>query len=154
MSAPGERLPVRRVVTGLDAQGRSAVVRDGEVPGSGHAARLIWRNAAVPAQSAGNADTSAPVAMEFLHDGGCNFILTELPPGTDAFMHATDTIDYIAVLRGEVVLVLETGEVALKAGDVCVDRGVLHGWRNDRAEAAVFVSVTIPAQPVGAGRTV
>jgi mannose-6-phosphate isomerase-like protein (cupin superfamily) len=44
--------------------------------------------------------------------------------------------------------------VTLRAGDCIVDRGVIHGWRNDGAEPAVYASVTIPAQPVGQGRTV
>jgi mannose-6-phosphate isomerase-like protein (cupin superfamily) len=94
--------------------------------------------------------------MAMLHDGGTNFLLTELPPGAggDAFMHATDTIDYLVMLSGAVVLVLETGEVTLRAGDLIVDRGVIHGWRNDGDAPAVFCSVTLPAHPVGKGRTV
>ena len=69
-------------------------------------------------------------------------------------MHATDTIDYLVVVSGELVLVLETGEVTLRAGDLIVDRGVLHGWRNDSDAPTTYVSVTIPAHPVGKGRTV
>jgi mannose-6-phosphate isomerase-like protein (cupin superfamily) len=152
MNSPGNR----RVVTGLDAEGRSCVIIDGPVPRHGAAANLVWRTAAVPADNAGTADTAAPYDMAMLHDGGANFILTELPPGPggQAFMHATDTIDYLTVLSGEVVLVLETGEVTLRAGDLLVDRGVVHGWRNDGDEPAVFCSVTMPAYPVGSGRTV
>jgi mannose-6-phosphate isomerase-like protein (cupin superfamily) len=145
----------RRVVTGLDAEGRSCVLIDGPVPRHGPVANLVWRNA-LPADNSGTADEAVPYAMELLHDGGVNFILTELPPGLsgDAFMHATDTIDYLVVISGEVVLVLETGEVTLRAGDLIVDRGVIHGWRNDGAVPAVYASVTIPAHPTGKGRTV
>jgi mannose-6-phosphate isomerase-like protein (cupin superfamily) len=152
MSGPG----LRRVVTGLDAAGRSCVVFDGPVPRHSPVANLVWRTAAVPADNAGDEDAAAAYAMEMLHDGGTNFILTELPPGLtgDAFMHATDTIDYLVVISGEVVLVLEAGEVRLRPGDLIVDRGVIHGWRNDGAEPAVYASVTIPARPVGNGRTV
>ena len=60
--------------------------------------------------------------MELLHDGGSNFLLVELRPGMGRFMHATDTLDYLVVLTGEVVLELETGEVLLKPGDFVVDR--------------------------------
>ena len=146
----------RRVVTGLDPEGKSCVLIDGPVPRHGPVANLVWRSGAVPADNSGAADAAAPYEMAMLHDGGTNFILTELPPGLagDAFMHATDTIDYLVVISGEVVLVLETGEVTLRAGDCIVDRGVIHGWRNDGAEPAVYVSVTIPANPVGNGRTV
>jgi mannose-6-phosphate isomerase-like protein (cupin superfamily) len=146
----------RRVVTGLDAEGRSCVVIDGPVPRHAPVANLVWRSAAVPADNSGSADAAVPYAMEMLHDGGTNFILTELPArmSGEAFMHATDTIDYLVVISGEVVLALETGEVTLRAGDLIVDRGVIHGWRNDGEVPAVYASVTIPAQPVGQGRTV
>lgn len=145
----------RRVVTGLNAQGKSCVVLDGAVPRHGPAANLVWRNA-LPADNLGAADAAVPYAMAHLHDGQANFILTELPPGPsgEAFMHATDTIDYLVMISGEVVLVVETGEVTLRPGDFVVDRGVVHGWRNDGAVPAVFASVTIPANPVGKGRTV
>jgi mannose-6-phosphate isomerase-like protein (cupin superfamily) len=141
----------RRVVTGLNAEGRSCVIIDGPVPRRGGAANLVWRTPAVPADNAGTADAAAPYDMAMLHDGGTNFLLTELPPGAggDAFMHATDTIDYLVMLSGAVVLVLETGEVTLRAGDLIVDRGVVHGWRNDGDVSAVFCSVTMPAHPVG-----
>jgi mannose-6-phosphate isomerase-like protein (cupin superfamily) len=146
----------RRVVTGLDAQGKSCVILDGEVPRHSPVANLVWRSGAVPADNSGSADAAVPYAMEMLHDGGTNFILTEFPPGMagEAFMHATDTIDYLIVISGEVVLALETGEVTLRAGDLIVDRGVIHGWRNDGEVPAVYASVTIPAKPVGRGRTV
>ena len=42
----------------------------------------------------------------------------------------------------------------LRAGDFIVDRGVIHAWRNDGAVPAVYASVTIPAHPVGQGRTI
>jgi mannose-6-phosphate isomerase-like protein (cupin superfamily) len=146
----------RRVVTGLDGQGKSCVIFDGEVLRHAPVANLVWRSGAVPADNSGRADAAGPYAMEMLHDGGTNFILTEFPPGMggEAFMHATDTIDYLIVISGEVVLVLETGEVTLRAGDLIVDRGVIHGWRNDADVPAVYASVTIPAKPVGQGRTV
>lgn len=146
----------RRVVTGLNAAGKSCVVIDGPVPRRRPVANLVWRTGALPADNSGMADEAVSYEMDMLHDGGVNFILTELPPGLGghAFMHSTDTIDYLVVISGEVVLVLEAGEVTLRAGDVIVDRGVIHGWRNDGAVSAVFTSVTIPALPVGQGRTV
>jgi mannose-6-phosphate isomerase-like protein (cupin superfamily) len=132
------------------------VIFDGPVPRHGPVANLVWRSGAVPADNSGAADAAVPYAMEMLHDGGTNFILTEFPPGMagEAFMHATDTIDYLFVISGEVVLVLEADEVTLRAGDLIVDRGVIHGWRNDGHLPAVYASVTIPAHPVGKGRTV
>ena len=63
-------------------------------------------------------------------------------------MHVTDTIDYIAVVRGEITLVLEDGEEVLRAGDVVVDRGVPHAWENRGVEPALIVAVLVDAAPL------
>jgi quercetin dioxygenase-like cupin family protein len=149
-------MSLRRVVTGLDAEGRSCVKFDGDAPRHDGVANLVWRTSSVPADNSGDEDASVPYRMEFLHDGGTNFIFTEFPPGRGelAFMHATDTIDYLVVISGEITLVLEESETVCGPGTLIVDRGVNHGWRNDGAEMAVYASVTIPAKPVGKGRTV
>ena len=144
----------RRVVTGLDEQGRSCVTIDGPVPRHDQATNLVWRSHAVPADNSGNADNAIPYTMEMLHDGGSNFMLVELPPGIPSYKHATDTLDYLIVLSGNVILELDTEEVALGPGDFIVDRGVIHAWRNDGPETAVMASITLPALPVGNGRTV
>jgi quercetin dioxygenase-like cupin family protein len=144
----------RRVVTGLNAEGRSCVVIDGPVPADVHSTTIVWRTAALPADNAGNADAARPYAMEMLHDGGSNFMLVTLPPGMGRFMHATDTIDYLVVLSGRIVIELEAGEAAMEPGDFIVDRGVLHAWRNDGPDDAVMITVTLPAHPVGQGRNV
>jgi mannose-6-phosphate isomerase-like protein (cupin superfamily) len=70
--------------------------------------------------------------------------LTSDHPG----MHVTDTIDYVAVIRGEITLVLEDGEQELRAGDVVVDRGVPHAWENRGVEPAVIVAVLVDAAPL------
>jgi quercetin dioxygenase-like cupin family protein len=145
----------RRVITGLDDQGRSTVIIDGPVPhfDSGAGASVVWRSG-IPADNSGSADTAAPYDIAMLHDGQCSFTVAEFAPGTtEAFMHATDTIDYIVMLKGEVTFVVETGEVTLKAHDLLVDRGIVHGWRNDGTEPALVAVVNLPSLPVGKGRT-
>lgn len=150
----------RRVVTGLDAQGRSCVVMDGPIPsfdpgeGGISSAALAWRTASLPADNAGADETAVPYRTELLHESGSNFAICRFPNGTQAYMHATDTIDYLVVLSGHVTLVLETGEAALGPGDFVVDRGVMHGWRNDSDEPCVCAVVNLPALPVGKGRTI
>jgi quercetin dioxygenase-like cupin family protein len=144
----------RRVVTGLDAGGRSAVVIDGPIPAmNAMSAALAWR-CGIPADNSGNEDPVAPYAIEMLHSGDANFAICQFPPGAEAYMHATDTVDYLVVLSGEVTLVLEKGEARLKAGDIVVDRGVMHGWRNDGAQPCTCAVVNIPSHPVGKGRTI
>lgn len=145
----------RRVVTGLDAQGRSCVAIDGPIARrSAMSAALAWRTDALPADNAGNADAAVPYALDLLHAPGSNFAICEFPPNMPEFMHATDTIDYLVVLSGRVTLVLESGEAELAAGDFVIDRGVMHGWRNPHGEPCVAAVVNLPAQPVGKGRTI
>ena len=147
--------PARRVVTGLDAQGRSCVLIDGPVPAWGETGGRVWRTTSHPADNSVQADCpDEPFSFEVMHTGGSVVMMHEFAPGIADFWHATDSIEYLAMLSGAVVLRLEAGEVTLNAGDVLVDRGVLHSWHNPFAEPARAMIVAMPAQPVGKGRTV
>jgi len=152
MSAP--RPNPRRVVIGIDTDGKSCIQIDGPVPALSNSSDLIWRTATVPADNSGQRDMASSYTMEMLHDGGSNFMLVTFPPHMGPYMHATDTLDYLVVLSGQIVLQLEADEVVLHPGDLVVDRGVIHAWRNDTDQPATMVSVTVPAKPVGKGRTV
>ena len=144
----------RRVVTGLDAEGKSCILIDGPVPRQSQSSDMIWRTPTIPADNSGAEDMAVPYAMEHLHDGGSNFMIVTFPPHMGPYMHATDTLDYLVVLSGQIVMQLEAEEVVLHPGDLIVDRGVAHAWRNDTDQPATMVSVTVPAVPVGNGRTV
>jgi mannose-6-phosphate isomerase-like protein (cupin superfamily) len=154
LTAP-DPLALRRVVTGLDAEGRSAVVIDGPIPHfNAMSAALVWRTDAIPADNLGTPHTAIPYAIELLHAPGSNFAVCQFLAGAREIMHATDTIDYLVILSGRVTLVLEEGEAKLGPGDLVVDRGVVHGWRNPHDEACVAAVVNLPAHPVGQGRTI
>lgn len=148
--------PVRRVVTGLDAQGRSCILLDGPAPQPGGTAiNMVWRTDAIPADNSGRADIDdTPFGFELMHAGGSLCTVLDYPPGMTTFMHATDTLDYIVVIRGEVTIVTETGEAKCRPGDIIVDRGILHAWRNDTSEVATIAVIIVPAHPVGKGKTV
>lgn len=45
-------------------------------------------------------------------------------------MHRTESVDYGVVMEGEITLVLDQGEVQLRAGSVVVQRGTNHAWAN------------------------
>jgi len=145
----------RRVVTGLDGAGRSCVLIDGPIPRFNEmTAALAWRTDSQPATNEHPGDTVAPYAVDMLHTPGSNFAICQFPPGSPEIMHATDTIDYLVILKGRVTLVLEDGEADLGPGDFVVDRGVMHGWRNPHGEPCVAAVVNLPAHPVGGGRTI
>jgi len=145
-------LACRRAISGVGPSGKSTVVLHDPIPEG--VVTTIWHTPRLPACNVGADDSAPPYATELLHSGGSLFMLVRMPPGVEQFWHATDTIDYITMISGSVTLMLEDGEVLLSAGDVCVDRGVVHSWRNDGSETAVYTCVILPAEPVGAGRTV
>jgi mannose-6-phosphate isomerase-like protein (cupin superfamily) len=61
--------------------------------------------------------------------------------GKRTVMHRTRTLDYVVVIEGELVLILDDTEVTLKPGDVVVQRGTDHAWENRSdtiARAAFF----------------
>jgi mannose-6-phosphate isomerase-like protein (cupin superfamily) len=61
-------------------------------------------------------------------------------------MHTTDTVDYDIIMSGELWLELDDGkEVHLRAGDIVVQNGTRHAWRNKRTEPCVMYSVLVGA---------
>lgn len=67
-------------------------------------------------------------------------------------MHFSETVDYGVMLSGEVTMLLDEGEVTLRAGDVVVQRGAAHAWANRGTVPAMMAVVIVGAQPL-AGRT-
>jgi quercetin dioxygenase-like cupin family protein len=53
------------------------------------------------------------------------------------------------VLSGEIVALMDEGEVILKAGDVLIQRGTNHAWSNRTDEPAYLAFVLIDAEMVG-----
>ncbi len=60
-------------------------------------------------------------------------------------MHKTTSLDVIILIKGEVDLLLDQGEVSLKPGDVVIQRATNHGWVNKGSETALLVAVLIHA---------
>ncbi|GAA2277464.1 cupin domain-containing protein [Streptomyces hawaiiensis] len=62
-------------------------------------------------------------------------------------MHATPTVDYGIVLQGEIVLELDDGHcTSLSAGDVVIQNGTRHAWRNRSDQPATMAFVLIGAE--------
>ena len=58
-------------------------------------------------------------------------------------MHRTQTVDYGVVIEGEITLVLDDSEVALKPGSVVVQRGTNHAWANRSGKVCRMMFVLI-----------
>lgn len=76
-------------------------------------------------------------------------VLRGRPPRHPA-IHRTRSLDYVVVLEGEIDLLLDDGDVRLKAGDVVVQQATNHAWINRGAQtcrlAMVFVDAEEPAE--------
>jgi mannose-6-phosphate isomerase-like protein (cupin superfamily) len=87
-------------------------------------------------------DPAAAAAEAAKHSPG----LAELFEPDNPGMHATPTVDYVVVLDGELWLELTDGEVHLTAGDVVVQHGTRHAWRNRSGNPATLLAVLIGAR--------
>ncbi len=62
-------------------------------------------------------------------------------------MHTTESIDYGIVLDGEIELELSKGQrTLLKAGDVVVQNGTRHAWRNHSGKPATVFFILLGAR--------
>jgi quercetin dioxygenase-like cupin family protein len=66
--------------------------------------------------------------------------------GRHPLMHRTETIDYAIVVSGEITMLLDVGEVLLKAGDILVQCGTNHAWVNRSNAPAVVIFVLIDGE--------
>ena len=148
--------PARRIVTGHDENGKSVVLSDGWPPqhhsmrGPSVGADFIemW-NAPLAVPLLTSVEAREPNEREFTImpvAGHLLRILEIYPPkdgGKRTVMHRTQTLDYVVVIEGELVLLLDDSEVTLKQGDVVVQRGTNHAWENrsDRVARAAFFHI-------------
>ena len=148
-------LEIRRVVTGHDANGR-AIVKFDELANNtvlnrpGAVGAVIWSTEGFPVDNMNDAD-GAKREVNTSDSGGTIFRVVSYAPGVAPRMHRTESIDYAVVVSGEIDMQLDDMEVHLKAGDVLVQRGTIHGWVNRGTEPCVVAFVLIGAQPVGTG---
>lgn len=70
---------------------------------------------------------------------GLAALFEPLSPG----VHTTDTVDYVIVLQGGIVLELDNESVTLETGDVVVQNATRHAWRNPYDVAVVLGIVTV-----------
>jgi quercetin dioxygenase-like cupin family protein len=151
--------PIRRVITGHSGKNVAKVIRDGaatntKTPREGVASTLMWCTDAMPAEigtGEGVEDMGARILGTAPPANGSRFIVMEFAPGIASEMHRTETIDYIAVLDGEIDMDMDDSTVTLHAGDVMVQRGTNHAWVNRGTRPARLAIVLLDAKPLGIG---
>jgi hypothetical protein len=83
----------------------------------------------------------APVAEESLDMGDAGIVTAD----GGGNMHRTDSVDFLFVLEGEVVLRHPGGtdDVTLRRGDFFVQNGAMHEWENRSADRCVMACVVL-----------
>ena len=150
----------------------------------GHGMAQLWSTLPLPTLPDQASDPTVALASLIPTQGGTSIALFDFPPdtvmhnpadGVQAYtelgaalpgliecfeadspgMHTTATIDYGVILEGEMWLELDNGESRLvKAGDIVIQNGTRHAWRNKSQQIAralfVMIGVT-PSAPTSQG---
>lgn len=144
---------VRRVVTGHDGDGRSVFRADDRfdldfVKSDDAQMATIWATDSVPADLNDETDGRDIETGITLNRGSVIRVVDMLPRGQSP-RHRTNSIDYGIVLSGKLELELDDGRVTcLDPGDIVVQRGTMHLWRNPSETEicrVAFVLVEAPA---------
>jgi len=87
--------------------------------------------------------------ISYTHNIGQTTSNLKIPPT----QHRTNSVDYNILLSGRLILILgDNSETEVEAGNVVVQRGTMHAWRNpSETEWSRWVSVLIHAEAVEVG---
>ncbi len=162
----------RRIVTGIDSEGKSFFQEDGDSPGylnlGAFVDEEIWIDdpsnidvGYVDPASADKFDLEPPAGgsrarvFTFMPDKGQSYDPETIAQASQRFnpghamdpenpgMHTTATIDYGIVLSGNITLELDEGSRELGPGDIVVQRATAHAWRNYSEEPCTMLFVLI-----------
>ena len=97
----------------------------------------MLRVVTVPPDESWRGKVGAREVHAFFQTMGSPGASTYSPKAPHPYMQKTRTLDFCIILEGELVLVLDTQEVRLKAGEVVVQRGTNHAWSNLSGNPAV-----------------
>lgn len=166
-------MKLRCVVTGINSQGKSVFVSDGDIRDRLEMGSFIMADAwstQGPLSVGPKLDSRSEWHVASLPaPGGTVMRYAVIPPGSvqaeelkhtpstaagdfeveadDPTMHTTDSVDCGFVLSGELGLELDDGEtVWMQAGDCFVQQGTRHAWRNRSDNPAVIGVVMLGAQ--------
>lgn len=138
--------PLKRYITTHDVNGKAIfydenfediipIVPPGNIERAG--LHVHYHTQGFPVDLSGGKDLKhyfeSPQNIPLVNKGGSICRIVDLGPGQRSPMHRTISLDYGVVLAGEIDLVLENWDgptKRLNVGDVSIQRGTIHGWRN------------------------
>ncbi|KAK4891550.1 hypothetical protein LTR27_009881 [Elasticomyces elasticus] len=166
----------RRIVTGHSSSGAAIVVADSLIRTEPILAQarhaVLYETHAFPAS---NDEWNDPISIgtkDLANGDGIVLRVVDFPPETvtvrvctsriaetradsplDVQMfHRTVSLDFAILHKGRISCILDDNvQIDMAEGDVCVQRGTVHGWTNGSAEPARVFFVLSAANPVTAG---
>jgi quercetin dioxygenase-like cupin family protein len=150
---------MKKYITGVNAEGRSCIVEEGEVEPAAAPGVEGVRFASVfglaqspppagPPQAGHHIDTRLP-------PGHVRCTVVAHPPHEDGdqptmatTMHHSDAIDFVVVLEGSTTVILDEDERVLHAGDVLVFNAVDHAMKAG-PEGSKVLTVAVGTPPRG-----
>ena len=159
--------PFRRIITShspSDTAGTSVLLHDDHIPlhpmlDGNLQFSYIFAHSPVPSTSS-HTLSATDITASYASTGGVatangvNAQINDVAPGFKIGMHRTSSIDYNVFLQGSAWLIYpENGEekrTCVKAGEVVVQRGTMHGWEAGE-DGARWLTVVVAAEPVKVG---
>jgi mannose-6-phosphate isomerase-like protein (cupin superfamily) len=134
----------------------------------------LWVTEASPPDYSGSADRGKTRIGLMPPKGGSVFRVVDFPPEREALehmgkgtmqdvvgaagtpakgiaprhplMHRTRTLDYAIIMSGEIDMLVDEGEVHLKAGDVVVQQATNHAWVNHGTQPCRIAFILLDGQ--------
>jgi len=159
-SSSGSPFPeIRRVVTGHTTAGKAIFLRDETLEphlgthGGVNAVYDVYRTSEHPALLGQEVNgvwiDEIKVQPELVSSNGSTLRTADFAPGANIKFHRTLTIDYGIVAKGSIVVELDDGECrVLQEGDIIVQRGTIHAWKNKSSQWARVHFILLAARPI------
>ena len=97
-------------------------------------------------------DRMASGKLGLVNPGGSVCRIVDFAPSgeDDGTMHRTRSLDYVIIINGTFEVTLGSDEKrVMRPGDICVQRGTSHAWRNlSETEWGRFFAVLLDSKPV------
>jgi quercetin dioxygenase-like cupin family protein len=146
----------KRFITGHDGDGKGVihVVDEGDwkkIDNDIVRFNVLWTTKTFPIDIKNDEDGlhKENTVLSLSLPNGTVLRMVDRSPGSSSAMHRTQSMDYGVVIEGEMDMIMDSGQVVtLKQGDVCIQRGTKHQWRNSTKTWNRMLFVLIDALPL------
>ena len=148
-------------ITKHNASGQATLHKSGKAqadtyPEHNFEATTLYTTSAMPVDL--NEDIDIKLHEEIVAGGKLGVVLSkgticrfaDFGPGSEGFMHRTQSLDFGIILEGDMVMELDDGsETPMTRGDVAIQRATMHKWRNpSQTEWARILFVLQDCEPL------